>query len=196
MYGVEMPRLWSETIAGHRATVRSTILDTAWRLVSERGLASLTMSEIAEQAGIGRATLYKYFPDTEAILLAWHEEQVGRHLEQLAAIRTATPDPVDGLKAVLTAYARIARHRGGHPDDLAGFLHRGSSLESAQLHLMTLVADLIAAAVAVGAVRGDADPTQLASYALHALAAAADTPDEDAMRQLVDVVLAGLRPAD
>jgi len=195
MYCGEVPRLWSETIAGHRATVRGAILDAAWRLVSERGLASVTMSQIAEQAGIGRATLYKYFPDTEAILLAWHEEQVGRHLELLAATRAANPDPVEGLKAVLTAYARIARHRGRHPDDLAGFLHRGSALEPAQLRLMTLVTDLIADAAAVGAVRGDTDPTRLASYVLHALAAASDTPDEEAMRQLVDVVLTGLRPA-
>ena len=38
------------------------------------------MSQIAEQTGIGRATLYKYFPDVEAILLAWHERQVTGHL--------------------------------------------------------------------------------------------------------------------
>jgi AcrR family transcriptional regulator len=187
--------LWSETIASHRETVRTTILDTAWRLVSERGLAAVTMSLIAEQAGIGRATLYKYFPDTEAILLAWHEEQVGRHLEQLAAVRATAPDPVEGLKAVLFAYAQIARHRGGHPDDLAGFLHRGANLEPAQQRLNLLVTDLIADAAAVGAVRADTNSTQLASFALHALAAAADTPDEGAMLQLVDLVLAGLRPA-
>jgi len=55
--------------------------------VAERGLASVTMSQIAAQTGIGRATLYKYFPDVEAILAAWHQRQVARHLNQLARVR-------------------------------------------------------------------------------------------------------------
>lgn len=42
-------------------------------LVAERGLRSVTMSEIAQRVGIGRATVYKYFSDVESILLAWHE---------------------------------------------------------------------------------------------------------------------------
>jgi AcrR family transcriptional regulator len=71
-----MPKLWSETIAAHRHTVRETILDATWALVAEHGLLAVTMSQIAEEAGIGRATLYKYFPDVEAILLAWHERHV------------------------------------------------------------------------------------------------------------------------
>ncbi|WP_376776163.1 TetR/AcrR family transcriptional regulator [Nonomuraea jabiensis] len=34
------------------------------------------MTRIAEKVGIGRATLYKYFPDVEAILTAYHERNV------------------------------------------------------------------------------------------------------------------------
>src|SRR6185312_8862029 len=110
MYTAGVPKLWNETIALHRETVRATILDATWQLVSERGLAAVTMSQIAEQAGIGRATLYKYFPDVEAILLAWHERQISGHLAQLAKIRAQHDDPVAQLHAVLTAYAFISRH--------------------------------------------------------------------------------------
>jgi AcrR family transcriptional regulator len=53
---------------------RKAILDTTAALVAEGGLLSVTMSRIAEEAGIGRATLYKYFPDVEAIL-----RRCGRH---------------------------------------------------------------------------------------------------------------------
>src|SRR4029079_128644 len=64
------------------------------RLVAEHGLVSLTMSQIAEQAGIGRATLYKYFPDAQAVLTAWHERQITAHLDQLtAAADPAAPRP-------------------------------------------------------------------------------------------------------
>jgi AcrR family transcriptional regulator len=194
MYTAGVPKLWNETIATHREAVREAILDAAWALVGERGLAAVTMSQIAEQAGIGRATLYKYFPDVEAIVLAWHERQVGGHLAQLAEIRAANDDPVERLHAALTAYAFISRHRGAHPGDLAAFLHRGAALESAQQQLLALVTDLLADAAAVGAVRTDTAAAHLAAYALHALTAAAGLPDEPSVHRLVEVVIAGLRP--
>src|SRR5687767_4338176 len=58
-----VPKLWNETIEAHRREVRDAILDTAAALLDEHGLRSVTMSQIAEQTGIGRATLYKYFSD-------------------------------------------------------------------------------------------------------------------------------------
>jgi AcrR family transcriptional regulator len=189
-----VPRLWNETIATHRETVREAILDAAWQLVGEHGLSAVTMSQIAEKAGIGRATLYKYFPDVEAILLAWHERQITAHLQQLAAIRDKAADPAGRLRAVLTGYAFLSRHRGAHPGDLATFLHRGAHTEPAQQQLLSMVTELLAEASAVGAIRADTDPAQLASYVLHALAAAADVPDESAVHRLVELVAAGLRP--
>ncbi|WP_211244244.1 TetR/AcrR family transcriptional regulator [Actinospica robiniae] len=194
MYTAVVPKLWNETIAAHRETVRETVLDATWQLVGERGLAAVTMSQIAEHAGIGRATLYKYFPDVDAILLAWHERQVGEHLAQLATIRAQHGDPDAQLHAVLTAYAFISRHRGAHPGDLAAFLHRGTHLEPAQQQLLALVTDLLTAAATAGAVRDDTAPAHLASYTLHALTAASALPDEPSVHRLVEVVLAGLRP--
>jgi AcrR family transcriptional regulator len=196
MYTAGVPKLWSETIATHREEVRAAILDTTWRLVTERGLAAVTMSQIAEQAGIGRATLYKYFPDVETILLAWHERQVGEHLAHLEAIRAEQPEPAGRVHAVLTAYAFISRHRGAHPGDLAAFLHSGIRLEPAQQRLLALFTDVLADAAADGTttVRADVAPAQLASYALHALAAASDAPDEAAVHRLVALVTAGLAP--
>jgi AcrR family transcriptional regulator len=64
----------------HRREVRDAILDTMAALVAEHGLLGVTMSQIAEETGIGRATLYKYFPDVEAILLAWHDRQFTAHI--------------------------------------------------------------------------------------------------------------------
>src|SRR3954462_7349259 len=86
-YSRPVPRLWDDTIEAHRRTVRDVTLDTAAALVAEHGLASVTMSQIAGRAGIARATLYRYFPDVEAILVAWHERQVDRHLRQLVEVR-------------------------------------------------------------------------------------------------------------
>lgn len=194
MYSEGVPKLWNETITAHRETVREAILDAAWHLVGELGLPAVTMSQIAERAGIGRATLYKYFPDVEAILLAWHERQITAHLEQLTAIREQSTDPAERLRAVLTGYAFLSRHRGAHPGDLTSFLHRGAHTEPAQQQLLSLVTQLLVEAAAAGAVRADTNPAQLASYALHALAAAADLPDEAAVHRLIELVTTGLQP--
>ncbi|MGH3468241.1 MAG: TetR/AcrR family transcriptional regulator, partial [Thermocrispum sp.] len=121
-----MPRLWNETIDAHRHAVREAILDAAAELVDAQGLLSVTMSKIAEQAGIGRATLYKYFPDVEAILHAWHQRQITRHLQQLAELRDQAGDAHERLQAVLQAYARISRDRFSHDHpgpQLAALLH-------------------------------------------------------------------------
>ncbi|MGI9077433.1 MAG: TetR/AcrR family transcriptional regulator, partial [Gemmatimonadaceae bacterium] len=55
-----MPKLWNETIEAHRRAVRDATLNATAALVAEHGLASVTMSQIARETGIGRATLYKY----------------------------------------------------------------------------------------------------------------------------------------
>src|SRR5438093_13719408 len=102
-----MPKLWNETIDAHRHAVRDAILDTTAGLVAEHGLASVTMSQIAEDTGIGRATLYKYFADVQAILIAWHERHVTRHLQELARVRDQASGTGRELHAVLEAYALI-----------------------------------------------------------------------------------------
>ncbi|MBA3796751.1 MAG: TetR/AcrR family transcriptional regulator, partial [Chloroflexi bacterium] len=102
-----MPRLWNETIEAHRRAVIDATLDTTAKLVAEHGLRAVTMSKIAERTGIGRATLYKYFPDVEAILLAGHERHVAGHLAHLAELRDQPGDADSRLQAVLGAYALI-----------------------------------------------------------------------------------------
>ncbi|HEX9847229.1 MAG TPA: TetR/AcrR family transcriptional regulator [Acidimicrobiia bacterium] len=190
-----MPRLWTETIEAHRREVRDAILDTTAALVAEYGLRSVTMSEIAEETGIGRATLYKYFPDVDTILFTWHERQISGHLEHLARVRDQAGDPWERLEAVLEAYALISRQSRGHYDrDLAAFLHRDDQVARAQQQLRGMIRDLLSKAAETGAVRGDVAPDELASYCLHALSAASSLPSKTAIRRLVTVTLAGLHP--
>src|SRR3990172_8477120 len=120
-YTAAVPKLWTDTIETHRREVHAAILETTAELVAEHGLAAVTMSQIAEKTGIGRATLYKYFPDVEAILVAWHERQITGHLEHLAEVRDQVGDAGERLEAVLEAYALISHER--HNIELAALLH-------------------------------------------------------------------------
>jgi hypothetical protein len=58
-----------------------------------------------------------------------------------------------------------------------------------------MIRDLLAEAAAAGEVRGDVAPVELAAYCVHALVAAGTLPSKAAVRRLVAVTLAGLRPA-
>jgi len=189
-----VPKLWNETIAAHRRGVHDAILETTWALVTERGLTSLTMSEIAEETGIGRATLYKYFPDVEAILVAWHQRHVSGHIDYLVELRDQTHDAGERLDAVLEAYALIAHNRGHHGTELAALLHRGDHIDRAQQQLIDLIRDLLTEVAKTGGLRDDVPLDELASYCLHALTTARSLPSKAAVRRLVTVTLAGLHP--
>lgn len=189
-----MPKLWHQTIDAHRGEVRDAILHSAGELATEGGLRSVTMSKIAERAGIGRATLYRYFADVEAVLLAWHEAQIAEHVAQLAAIADRA-ERRERLPAVLEAFALLSRESHGHHDaDLEGFLHRDRQLDRARDEVSALVATLIADAARDGVVRDDVGADELARYCLHALSAATGLSSKAAVRRLVTVTLAGLRP--
>jgi AcrR family transcriptional regulator len=190
-----VPKLWNETIEAHRHAVREAVLETTWALVTEHGLMSVTMTQIAERSGIGRATLYKYFPDVEAILVAQHERHVTSHLEELAELRGQPGDAGERLEAVLEHYALICHHRGRHgTEELAALLHRPEHVAHAQQQLIDLFRDLLTEVAETGGLRDDVPPEELASYCLHALSAAGNLPSEAAARRLAWVTLAGLRP--
>jgi len=189
-----VPRPWSETIEARRREVHDATLDTVDALVAKNGLLSVTMSQIAEQTGIGRATLYKYFPDVEAILTAWHARMVDRHLQRLAGVRDRAGSAQERLAAVLEAFALMTFERP-QDSELAPLVHRGEQLVEAQRHLIGLVRDLLIEGAKSGHVRDDVAPEELAKYCLHALLAAGSLPSKAAVRRLVSVILAGLLPA-
>lgn len=194
-----MPRLWDETIEAHRRSVREATLEATAQLVAERGLRGVTMSEIAERTGIGRATLYKYFPDVETILAAWHQGQIRLHLNELVDVRDRARGPEDGLEKVLTAYARIQRERaqqahGGHGSGLTVLLHSDEQLAQAHREVHGFISEVLKDAVTAGTVRADISPEELADYCIYALESAGNAPSEESVSRLVMLTLAGLRP--
>jgi AcrR family transcriptional regulator len=194
-YREGVPKLWNETIEAHRREVRDAVLDATAALVAQHGLLGVTMSRIAEEAGIGRATLYKYFPDVEAILLAWHERQIARHLERLGEVRDRPGSAAQRLEAVLETYALICQESRRHDDaELAALMHRHQRVARAEEELRRMVSELLTDAAETGDIRTDVALEELVGYCLHALTAAASMTSEAAVRRLVALTLAGMRP--
>ena len=193
-YDICVPKLWNDTIAAHREAVREAILETTAALAAAHGVRSVTMSQIAEDVGIGRATLYKYFSDVDSILRAWHDRQIRAHLSHLADVRDRAHTPDERLMAVLRAYAGIVHQsRNHHESELAAFLHEDHQVEDADQHLRAMLRHLLAAATDAGDVRSDVPPEELATFCMSALEGARTASTQAAVRRLVSVVEAGLR---
>ncbi len=79
----------------------AAIIDSAATILAERGEAA-SMEEIASTAGIGRATLYRYFPNREELLRA----MAAASIQELAArVKEADLEAVPFEEAI----ARLAR---------------------------------------------------------------------------------------
>ena len=188
-----MPKLWNETVEAHRRDVREAILETTVALVEEKGLLSVTMSTIAEETGIGRATLYKYFPDVATILQTWHRRQIEHHLGRLAEVRDRTEDSGQRLRDVLETYALLLHEsRRHHGSEIATVLHQGEDVSRARREVRRMITQLIAAASSKNLVRTDVAPGELAIFSLHALAASSALPSKAAVGRLVELTLTAL----
>jgi len=184
---------WHETVGEHRRDVRSSIVHATWSLVHEKGPLAITMADVAERAGVARATLYKNFRSVEAILATAHGERVEAHLAQLERAVDRAPDAGAALRTLLERYGQIAyqRTRNGGPD-LHNLLHQGGRHEEQEAKLLALVARVIRDAQESGEVRDDVTADVLAAYCVAALGAAghllkASIPD------LCRTVMTGLR---
>ena len=193
-YNNRVPKVWATTIEEHRAAVREAIFDAVWDLINERGPLSLTMSEIAARAHIGRATLYKYFADVEAILLAAHNAEVGSHLQQVHELATDGMPPHRRLEAVLLHHATVVQRRETQSyDALRALLHTDPGLHAARDELRAVLTELISSSMAAGEVRDDMDAAFLADYCLFALGAGSHSTDAAVPQALVRLICDSLR---
>lgn len=88
---------------------RRRILDAAAALVTEQGVASLTMDELARRAGVGKGTLYRNFTDKAGIASALLDDRVrdmhARMLQGPPPLGPGAPG-IDRLTAFVEAYIR------------------------------------------------------------------------------------------
>ncbi|MGC5225076.1 TetR/AcrR family transcriptional regulator [Micromonospora sp. DT81.3] len=187
-----MPRIWDATVSGHRDAVRNAILDGTAKEIHRVGVASLSMSDVAQAAGISRATLYKYFPDLDAVLEAWHHRMVHSHLAALETVSREHDDAAERLHAVLREYAIL---RANRPDgQIAISLHDAPHMGGASVELRAVFTSVLNDAADAGGVTRQIPIAEAAIYCEYALSAAVELPSRDAIDRLVELVIASLAP--
>jgi AcrR family transcriptional regulator len=84
---------------------RQRILDVAAELFAERGL-HVSLDEVAERAEVGVGTVYRRFPDRDALIDALLQSRVEEFLE-MVELAAANPDPWEGLIGFIEAGAEF-----------------------------------------------------------------------------------------
>ncbi|MEU6715070.1 helix-turn-helix domain-containing protein [Nonomuraea sp. NPDC046802] len=78
----------------HHSHKAARILDSARELVADHGVRKVTVSEIAEAAGVGKGTVYLYWPTKEDLILGLFARELLAFLDEVIARITADPAAV------------------------------------------------------------------------------------------------------
>jgi AcrR family transcriptional regulator len=80
-----------------------SIQEAAIRVISRKGMASATMQEIAEEAGVAKGTIYLYFRDREELVEKTFETAIGELHKRIDAALDGDGPFAQRLRAVITA---------------------------------------------------------------------------------------------
>jgi AcrR family transcriptional regulator len=189
--------------AERREKARDLVVETALRLFSERGYIGVRVEDIATEAGISRATFYKYFSEREEILGELFARLLGR--DPVPAPPGGVDRTLDRVEQLLVATAeRMLRD-----EVLARFVYtlpiRHAALlgEGARPPVLDTVEVMLAEAAAAGVVRADVPSTLLAAHVGRAYEAAmrdwAERRTDDApgqVRLLLGLAFQGIGATD
>ena len=128
---------------------RALILQAADAMIREHGM-ELSLNAVAHHAGVGVGTVYRHFPDRDALVKAMFEQRVER-IHTIMASHVKDPDPVAGLRAAVFEICEMqASDRGMWEVASAG---RESHREIVQTRLLPTVRKLVRRANATGRLR-------------------------------------------
>ena len=173
---------------------RQALIDAAQRLFATRGL-SVTLDDIAAEAGVNVATAYRHFANKHELASAFLRQKIEQALtitEQAAAAE----DPWQGLTDFLTRMLELlVANRDLHDVFSPGFADEW--LERLDERIEPVIRGLIERGQLAGKVRNDIEPGDL-GVVLQMLATVSDIPTDDQptlRKRYLELILAGLRPS-
>ena len=102
-----MPKIIGESLASHRELTRARLFEALGSLMGEQSFESITMSQIAERAGVGRTAVYNHFADKEVLLLAYMREVTSEFAGILTQRLDAEPDPLMRLRIYVRSHLQM-----------------------------------------------------------------------------------------
>lgn len=152
---------------------RAAIVDTAARLMHDRGLASPSMDEVLAGSGAGKSQLYHYFDNRRDLAVAVLHHQFERVMTAQSSLRD--PD-CDDLRRWRDEVLEAHRESGFGTCPLGVFVGQADADPVLRAVLADLfarwqdaIADLVERAIRAGRVRPETDPAAAGSVLLTAL---------------------------
>ena len=171
---------------------KETLLNAAAAVFVTSGVEA-PVRDIAAEAGVGVATIYRHFPTRADLVIAVYRHQVDACAEAGPALLATGPTPHAALGRWIDLFVDflVTKHglAAALQADNAGF----ETLHAYFLdRLLPVCAQLLDAAVASGEIRSDLDAYQLMRGVGNLCIGASNDPRYDA-RLLVGLLVAGLR---
>lgn len=148
---------------------RQRIVQATLELMADHGMSGVTMSAVAESAGVARQTLYNHFPNVDTIVaeaLAAHQTGTA---DELRVMLATYAEPADQLAHLVRHVAASAAQHAPLPmfrDGLSADVR--ATLDEHDVALRAVVADVLQAGAAAGTFRPDLDPDRDA-HLIHAM---------------------------
>ena len=86
---------------------REKILESAIKVFSKTGRTNTKISDIAEEAGIGKGTIYEYFQSKDEVFSATFNYFMEKQEEVIARRLNRIHDPLEKLRAFFSAWAEV-----------------------------------------------------------------------------------------
>ena len=102
-----MPKIIGESLASHRELTRARLFEALGSLMGEQSFESITMSQIAERAGVGRTAVHNHFADKEVLLLAYMRGVTSEFARVLTQRLEAEPDPLMRLRIYIRSHLQM-----------------------------------------------------------------------------------------
>ena len=135
---------------------RARILAAAAEVFADRGL-DVSLDEIAAHAGVGVGTVYRRFPDKDALIDALFEEKIDRAVE-LADRALEIEDPWEAFTTFMRGMCRMQAGDRGFKDALLARDRGRERVAAARERIAPRAMKLLDRAQEAGAVRSDLGP--------------------------------------
>jgi len=135
---------------------RARILAAAAEVFADRGL-DVSLDEIAAHAGVGVGTVYRRFPDKDALIDALFEEKIDRAVE-LADRALEIEDPWEAFTTFMRGMCRMQAGDRGFKDALLVRDRGRERVAAARERIAPRAMKLLTRAQEAGAVRSDLGP--------------------------------------
>jgi len=103
-----VPKLSGGSLDEHRRLMRERLFTSFSDLVQQRGYGDVSLADVAEGAQLSRTTIYNYFPDKAALVVAMAEERARALDESIAEALQRAASATDRLRTFVSVQIRHA----------------------------------------------------------------------------------------